>query len=221
MDGGAPPLERRRRSIGVAWRGLLWRARFVVAALAVGLAVTAALHELRPPQPRTRAVVVAARDLPAGTRLAAADVQLSRVPAGLAVSGTTTDAAALVGEDLAVPVPAGLPVVPGLLASGELAGPPGTVVAAVRLADPAMAGLLEPGTRVDVLAAAAETGAQGVVVARRALVLPVAPGARAAAWAEGLTGSDAPPVLLAVSPEEVGALSGAAVSALLSAVVVP
>ncbi|CAM5789882.1 SAF domain-containing protein OS=Cellulomonas persica OX=76861 GN=CPE01_28490 PE=4 SV=1 [Cellulomonas persica] len=216
-----PPLERRRRPIKVAWRGVLWRWRFVVAALGVGLAATSALQVLRPPEPVMRAVVVAARDLPAGTTIGAADVRVAQVPEGLAVAGTTPGSGEVVGESVAVPVPAGLPVVPGLLASGALVGPPGTVVAAVRLADPAMAALLEPGTRIDVLAAAAETGAQGVVVARRALVLPVAPGAGDDGWAASLASGDTAPVLVAVSPDEAAALSGAAVSALLSAVVVP
>lgn len=205
----------------VAWRGVLWRWRLVVAAIGVGLAAASALQALRPPEPRTRTVVVAARDLPAGTTLTAGDVRVAHVPEALAVGGTATSAADVVGESLAVPVPAGLPVVPGLLASGGLVGPPGTVVAAVRLADPAMAALLAPGTRIDVLAAAAETGAQGVVVARRALVLPVAPGTDDAGWAAGIAGGDTAPVLLAVSPDEAAALSGSAVSAVLSAVVVP
>ncbi|MCR6705700.1 MULTISPECIES: SAF domain-containing protein [Cellulomonas] len=221
VDGGVPPLERRRRPVKVAWRGVLWRWRFVVAALGVGIAVSSALQVLRPPEPQTQAVVVAARDLPAGTTIAATDVRVARVPAGLALTRTTTSTHEVVGEDVAVPVPAGLPVVPGLLASGGLVGPPGTVVAAVRLADPAMAALLRPGTRIDVLAAAAETGTQGVVVARHALVLPVPPGAQDQGWSAGLAGGDSAPVLVAVSPDEAAALSGAAVSALLSAVVVP
>jgi len=214
-----PPLDRRRPAARVAWRAALWRWRAVVAALGVGVAASAALSALRPPAPDERAVVVAARDLPAGATLTAADLRVARLPADVAPrAGVGRDD--LVGRATAVPVPAGLPVVPDLLASGDLAGPPGTVVAAVRFADPAMAGLLTPGTRVDVLAAAAETGAQGVVVARRALVLPVAPGDDEG-WSVGAGDADAPPVLLAVTPDEAAALSGAAVTSLLSAVVVP
>ncbi|GEA81367.1 SAF domain-containing protein [Cellulomonas uda] len=215
-----PPLERRRRPVRVAWRAVLWRCRFVVAALGVGLAATSTLQVLRPPAPEVRAVVVAARDLPAGTTIGSGDLRVARLPAALALHTTRTSPAGLLGRATAVPVPAGLPVVPDLLTSGELVGPPGTVVAAVRLADPAVAALLTPGTRVDVLAAAAETGTQGVVVARRALVLPVAPGGDEGGWAVGGE-AQTPPVLLAVTPEEAAALAGAAVTALLSAVVVP
>ena len=75
---------------------------------------------------------------------------------------------------------------------------------------------------VDVLAATAE-GGPGSVVARRALVLPVA---RRTARQTGLLGGGASgdssvPVLLAVAPDEAPTLAGAAASALLSAVVVP
>jgi hypothetical protein len=127
----------------------------------------------------------------------------------------------VVGSAAAVPLAAGVPVLTGLLADDEVRGPPGTVVATVRFADPAVAGLLSPGVRVDVLAATPE-GGPGGVVATRALVLPVAhrdtPGG---ALGIGGSGDGSVPVLLAVSPAEAPALAGAAASALLSAVVVP
>lgn len=221
---GPPSLTRRRRSPREAWRGWLWRGRFVVAACGVAVAASAVLHELRPEPPRTTPVVVAARDLPAGTTIAAQDLRVARVPGALGLDGVLDDAAALVGESTAVPVPAGLPVVPGLLATGDVAGPEGTVVAAVRLADPAVAALLAPGTRVDLVAATPESA--GVVVASRALVLPVpgaGSGAGADGWASGTGAGDAEaaPVLVAVTPGEATDLAGAAASALLSAVVVP
>jgi pilus assembly protein CpaB len=217
---GPPPLARRRRSLREAWRGVLWRGRFVVAAFGVALTAWAALEELRPEPPRTTPVVVAARDLAAGTPITAADLRVARVPGALGLEAVTDDAAALVGQATAVPVPAGLPVVPGLLATGDVAGPEGTVVAAVRLADPAVAALLPPGTRIDLVAATPESA--GVVVASRALVLPVPAAAGDRGWgAVGTGGDDAPPVLVAVTPEEATDLAGAAASSVLSAVVVP
>ncbi|MBT0992944.1 flagellar biosynthesis protein FlgA [Cellulomonas sp. DKR-3] len=222
MDGGRwgpPALARRRRSPRTAWRGWLWRWRFVVAALGVAVTASAVLQELRPEPPRTTRVVVAARDLPAGTTIAAADLRVARVPGELGLAVVTDEPATLVGQATAVPVPAGLPVVPGLLATGDVAGPEGTVVAAVRLADPAVAALLAPGTRVDVLAATPESA--GVVVARRALVLPVPAVPDAAGWDVGAGAAEAPPVLVAVTPDEATDLAGAAASSVLSAVVVP
>jgi hypothetical protein len=91
----------------------------------------------------------------------------------------------------------------------------------VRFADPAVAGLLSPGVRVDVLAATAE-GGPGGVVATRALVLPVnRPDSSGGALGLGRSDDASVPVLLAVLPSEAPGLAGAAASALLSAVVVP
>lgn len=199
----------------------LWRARFVVAAVCLGVAAGCAVQALRPPEPPTSAVVVAARRIPAGTTLSSADVRVVRLPVALAPEGAVPDADRVVGESAAVPLAPGVPVLPGLLADDEVSGPPGTVVATVRFADPAVAGLLSPGVRVDVLAATAE-GGPGSVVATRALVLPVSrrPPSEGVLGVGGSADTSVP-VLLAVAPAEAPALAGAAASALLSAVVVP
>ncbi|WP_456846094.1 SAF domain-containing protein [Cellulomonas sp. P5_C6] len=221
LAGRPPPLSRHRRPLALALRIGLWRARFLVAAVCLGIAAGCTAQALRPPDPPTSALVVAAREIPAGTTLTSADVRVVRVPVALAPDGAVTDPGSVVGASAAVPLAAGVPVLAGLLAADDVRGPPGTVVATVRLADPAVAGLLSPGVRVDVLAATAE-GGPGTVVATRALVLPVAHRA-AGAGALGLGGSGdtSVPVLLAVAPAEAPALAGAAASALLSAVVVP
>lgn len=216
------PLARGRRPWRLTLRLLLWRSRVVVAALAAALAVGSALHALAPPPVPTAPVVVAARDLPAGMVLASADLRLVRVPDAGVDWSVPRRPDALVGTTTAVPVAAGEPVVAGLLVPQRLSGPHGTVVTTVRLADPALAALLAPGTRVDVLAAAVE-GGRGRVVARRALVLPRPAAAPAAAG--GLLGGGAddevPPVLLAVARDEADELAGASASAVLSALVVP
>ncbi|WP_082574235.1 Flp pilus assembly protein CpaB [Cellulomonas sp. Root137] len=221
LAGRPPPLPHRRRPWQVTLRSALWRTRFAVAAAFLGVAAACIVQSLRPPDPPTSAVVVAAREIPAGTTLTSADVRVSRFPRSVAPDGAVTDPADVVGSAAAVPLATGVPVLPGLLADDEVRGPPGTVVATVRFADPAVAGLLSPGVRVDVLAATAE-GGPGGVVATRALVLPVArqdgPGG---ALGLGGSGDASVPVLLAVSPTEAPALAGAAASALLSAVVVP
>jgi Flp pilus assembly protein CpaB len=167
-------------------------------------------------------VLVAARALAAGTALTSADVRQERWPVAVVPDGALTDPDAVVDTSTAVPLGVGSPVLPGLLTDDDVRGPPGTVVATVRFADPAVAGLLSPGMRVDVLSATPE-GGPGGVVATRALVLPVARRAAAAGGPLSLggTGDDSVPVLLAVSPDEAPALAGAAASALLSAVVVP
>ncbi len=166
-------------------RLVLWRSRFVVSALCLGIAAAATVHALRPPDPPTTDVVVATGSLDAGVTLTSSDVRVARFPTEMVPDGALSDAGAAVGASTAVPLSAGSPLVPGVLTSDDVRGPPGTVVATVRFADPAVAGLLTPGMRVDVLAATAE-GGSGSVVARRALVLPVArqtlAAGRAAGW---------------------------------------
>jgi len=222
LAGRPPPLPHRRRPFPLALRATLWRSRFVVGATFLGLAAACTVQALRPADPPTTPVLVAAHALAAGTLLTSADVRLVRFPVAVVPDGALSDPGAVVDASTAVPLAAGTPMVPGLLADDEVHGPPGSVVATVRFADPAVAGLLSPGMRVDVLAATPE-GGPGGVVATRALVLPVARPTASNASALGLGGSgdDSVPVLLAVSPAEAPALAGAAASALLSAVVVP
>lgn len=210
----APPLRRRLRV-------LAWRSRFVVAAACLGLAAAVTVDALRPHPSSGTDLLVAARDLPAGAALSGSDVRVATVPRALAVAaaGASDEArAALVGRTTAVPVPAGMPLVPQLFAGTDLVGPPGTVVAAVRLADDALTTVLAPGDRVDLLAAPVEGGA-GVTLARSALVLPSPP----TDGGGGLLGSSdaqAAPLLVAVRPDEAVALAGAGLSRALFAVVV-
>ncbi|MEZ0446917.1 SAF domain-containing protein [Cellulomonas sp. ICMP 17802] len=221
LAGRPPPLAPRRRPLPLTLRIVLWRSRFALGAVCLGVAAACTVQALRPADPPTSLVVVAARDVPAGTELTSADVRVTRFPVAVAPDGSIADLRAVVGASAAVPLAAGLPVLPGLLADDEVRGPPGTVVATVRFADPAVAGLLSPGVRVDVLAATPE-GGPGSVVATRALVLPVAhPDASGGPLGVGGSGDTSVPVLLAVAPAEAPALAGASASALLSAVVVP
>jgi len=162
-------------------------------------------------------VVVAARDLVAGQTLTLTDLRNVSVPRAAAPEGSAVLLTDVAGRAVVVDLPAGTPLSTSLLVTTPY-GPPGTVVATVRLADPQMVALLSPGDHVDVLAAPAVGGA-GTVVARRALVLP-SPERGAAPGLLGACGESPTAVVLAVDPEEVYALSGA-VDATLSAFVVP
>ena len=239
-----PEVARRRLRL------LTWRARRPLAALCAGLAALVAVGLLRSADPPTARVPVAARDLALGAVLAAGDVRLTDVPLALVPAGLVNpdpdpdamkgragpdDAGpggsaveALVGRRLAVAVPAGLPLVAGLLVDDAAAGPPGTVVVPVRFADAGVADVLTPGMRVDVVAAALHDGDEATRLARAAVVL-AGPGADAGTSSSGsgggllgggATASESAPVLLAVDPEESVALSGAAASRVLSAVIV-
>jgi len=218
----APPRRPPRR-----WRVLLWRARLPFAATMLGCAVALGLADLRPPPPPRTAVVVTAHALDAGTALTDADVDVVHLPPDAVADGAHREPGAVVGRALVVAVPAGLPVVDALLRDDRLAsaGPPGTVVVPVRLADPGVADLLRPGDRVDLLAAATSSTGTPVaeVLARRALVLPH-PAPSDGPDPGGLLGS-APTdtgtlTLVAVDPAQAPALAGAAAWAGISAVVV-
>ena len=140
------------------------------------------------PTPPTVAVVGRRAGDPRRDHADRADVRVARFPVRDRAGRCADRGGVGVGSSTAVPLAAGGPLVPGVLADDEVRGPPGTVVATVRFADPAVAGLLSPGMHVDVLAATAE-GGPGGVVARRALVLPVARQPRATGGAAGLGGS--------------------------------
>ena len=218
-----PPLPRARAPLSRRLRIAAWRARLLVAALGLGLATAITVEALAPPAPPAVGVLVAAHDLAAGRTLTPADVAVAQVPPGTAVAGSQASAdarAALVGATTAVPVPAGLPLVEGVLVGDRLVGPPGTVVTAVRLADDAVARLLGAGDRVDLLAAPAD-GGPGQVVAHGALVL-ASPGA---ATAGGLidvgSGDERATLLVAVRAEDAAPLAGAVTGTSLVAVVVP
>ncbi|MDM7855528.1 SAF domain-containing protein [Cellulomonas alba] len=198
----------------------------MVVAACVGVAASAALHVAAPPPTRTVPVVVTAHAVQAGAALERSDVRVARVPPELAPTGAATAVSGVAGATVAVPLEGGTPLVAGVLAPRDVHGPAGTVVAAVRFADPAAARLLSAGMRVDVVAATAE-GATGRTVARRALVLPTpAEAVRSRTGSGGLLGGgggdgEMPPVLLAVQPDEATSVAGASASALLSAIVVP
>jgi pilus assembly protein CpaB len=148
-------------------------------AAAVLLAALALVLALRPPPrpaaadvPATAAVTVAATDLPPGGVLARSDLSVAHLPPGLVPSGVEPDPAVLVGRVLAGAVRAGEPVtdvrlvgagLTALLAEEQVAAP-------VRLADLAVAALVRPGDRIDVLATRPDA-VSAEIVAGSALVL--------------------------------------------------
>ncbi|WP_188037840.1 SAF domain-containing protein, partial [Actinotalea sp. JY-7885] len=191
----------------------------VVVALAV--ARTAA-----PPPPATTPVVVVARDVAAGTVLDDDDVRLGGLPARCVPAGAGQDPADVVGRTVTVALPAGLPLVTGVMAGErfDVDPPDGTVVVPVHLAT-AVATTLRAGDRVDLVAARDTWGPSDdvtqdpappapSVLAHGALVVEV----RTAADADGGLGAGTaaadPTVLVAVPPDEGRALAADAGSAL-------
>ncbi|NAZ83855.1 Flp pilus assembly protein CpaB [Kineococcus sp. R8] len=184
--------------------------------LAAGLTAAAgglAVATLAPPAPRTAALLVAARDLPAGAALLAADVRVVRWPADQRPDGAVPALPA--GAVLGSPLRRGEPVTDARTAGpGVLAGqPPGTLAALVDVGSPAGLTGLAPGARVDVLArtddpvTGAATGAERLAADVVVLAVPTAAGA------DGLLGAAAPTatsVLVAVDAATAAALTAAA-----------
>jgi pilus assembly protein CpaB len=97
------------------------------------------------------AVLVAVRSLDAGRRLAPEDLALRRVPERYAPAGSVAVPALIVGQRLAVPVPAGAPVGEHLLAPAAAGPAVGPGERAVEVVATASAEVVVAGSRVDVV----------------------------------------------------------------------
>ncbi|HET6563390.1 MAG TPA: Flp pilus assembly protein CpaB [Marmoricola sp.] len=205
------PLTRTLRRLR---RAVLARRR-LLAALLAGLAVLSAVRAAAEPAEPTGPVVVAARDLPGGTTVRGSDLRVVRLPVGAVPAGSTADVAPLTGRVLAAPLRAGEPVTDvRVVAPGLLEGFPGLVAAPVRVADPATVALLAAGDRVDVVAASPDGGGADVVVPDARVAAVPRPSPRT----DGLVPGGL--VVLAVTEPEALALAGAAVSSVLSVVLI-
>ncbi len=194
-----------------------------------GLAATLTVHVLRPPPPPTVDVAVTARAVTAGTELTRDDVVVRAIAADLAPPGAMHTVRGLLGRAAVVGLPAGAPLHTTLVSDDGVsaAAPRGTVVVPVRLSDDAIAALLRPGDRVDLLAGTttgSEPAAAPRYLARSALVLPV-PAEREPEGAGGLLGpasdGDRPVTLVAVTPQDAPELSAVSGWGSVTAVLVP
>lgn len=153
--------------------------RRVLAAVLVLLAAALALR----PQPSSATVLVAARDLTAGSTLTAADVAVRPVPSGLVPAGVLSEPSSVDGRVLAGAARQGEPITDIRLLGDELARlqapDEGSATVPVRLSDPDVAELLAPGSTVDVVSVG-ERDAAPTVLAERATVLAVLDGRAAA-----------------------------------------
>jgi len=144
------------------------------------LVLLAAVLAFRTPSSRAAATVpmlVAARDLAPGVTLGAGDVRVARFPSSLRPAAALTTVAEASGRVLAGATTAGEPLTRARLVGTEnsrlATGDPTAVAVPVRLADPAVAGLLAPGARVDVVTVA--PAGEALVLAHDATVLTVRP----------------------------------------------
>ena len=153
-----------------SWARTILLRRTAAALLAV-LAVALAAATLAQDPEHTAPVLVAARDVPAGATLGGDDVRIRAVPAAYVPTGALHDTGAAVGRVLAGPARAGEPITDVRLVGREntllATGDPNTEAVPVRLTDAAVADLLRPGSRVDVVGDSAVLAEDGVVVTVR------------------------------------------------------
>jgi pilus assembly protein CpaB len=167
---------------------------------------------------QTRPVVLAARDLAAGTILQPLDIKVVQWPAGLAPPTYLSDESAVLGRGLIAHVTADEPLLEAKLAMPGQGGglsvviPEGMRAVSVKVDEViGVAGFVLPGTRVDVLATFAEDGDRDVAVTRVILqnVETLAAGQTTQPDAEGKP-QTVPVITLLVSPEEAEDLTLAA-----------
>lgn len=199
---------------GAAPRDLLRAAsrhRVLLSAGLIAGAVASGLSAVAPAAPATAPVLVAARDLPAGTTLAPDDLVAAAVPREQVPSGALADEVAAAGQVLAGPVRRGEALTDVRLLGAALLPAGSSVAVPVRVAEPATAALVAAGDRVDVLSAAPEGGLAARLVASGLSVLAVP--ALEDAVGEGAL------LVLAASRETAARLAAAAVTGRLSVAV--
>jgi pilus assembly protein CpaB len=231
----APSSRTKQRGGDQLWREIrigVRRYHRLLRAVLIVIGVAIVVARLSPKPAPTTAIVAAARDLPAGAVLTAADLRTIALPPATVPAGATTDLAAVVGGQLSGPLRRGEPLTDVRLTDGVLSRPaPGVVSAPVRLADSQAAQLLQPGQRIDVLAASTAVGdagpagstvASASVVAADVMVIaiPIASAARGGAQVDSGVGVEGALVVLATSPLQARLLAQAQVTSRLSAVVV-
>jgi Flp pilus assembly protein CpaB len=205
------------RFLGELRRAVAWRRRLLAAGLLAG-SVAFGLQVLAPTPVPGVPVVVAARDVAAGTVLTASDVRRVERPAGAVPAGALTGTRQATGATVASAVRRGEVLTDVRLAgAGSLRGlGAGLVGAPVPLADGGTAALLRPGDVVDVLAAGADAAGEARLVASavRVLVVPHGDADRL-----GLGSGDGALLLVATTPSAAARLAAAAVSDRLSVVI--
>ena len=175
--------------------------RRVLSAGLAAMAVVLVVLRLHPPPEPAAPVLVAAREVPAGTVLADADLRVDHVPRRMLQPGALASTADAVGRRVGAGLASGEGVTASrLVPRGPLDGlPAGRVALHVVSADPAAVDLLAPGLPARVYPAAG-----GPALALGATVLAADPAARTSAL--GATGAPPRGVVLSLSAAEADAV---------------
>lgn len=146
-----------RRRPPARFASWLSRNRRLAAALLLCAAAAITVQQLTPAPVYTVPALAAARDLPAGTAMAAADLASVQVPPGMLADGFLNGPGEAAGKQLAAPLRKGQLLTDAqLLGPGLLTGtPPGSAAVPLRMADPSSIQLVSPGQLVNVVLTAA------------------------------------------------------------------
>lgn len=204
---------RRNRRPLAGFSSLVARHRRLTIALLLCLATGIAVQQLTPASEERVSILVAARDLAAGTSLAESDFIEAGVPRDVAFPGAVSHATVLAGRQLASPLAKGqIPTEADLLGPGLLTGAPaGSSAVPLRMADPSSIQLLSPGQLVSVVLTG--TGSYDGQRPSQVLAGPVpvlwtsTHGGKGGQWL-GTTDTDGL-VVVAASPEQAEKLAGA------------
>jgi Flp pilus assembly protein CpaB len=192
-----------------SWLSRYGRRRRLIAAALAALAVIAAYLATRPAAPPTT-VLVATRDLAAGP-LTSSD--LHPIPLNHPPDGAVRTTAAAAGRYLTSPMRRGEPLTDArLLHSYRL--PPGMVATPVRISDPEAAGLLSPGSAINILAAWEESQPARTIAEEVTVITIPSP-------ATDRSDSHGKLVVLATTPTQAAQLAAAQAHARLSITINP
>lgn len=188
-------------------RAILARRR-LLAAIFAALAVWITIRASTAPPPPTVQVVVAARDLPAGTRVTTTALTTASYPPAAVPAGVLARPGEVVGRTLAAPIRRGEPLTDvRLLSQRTGTAYPGREIVPLRLPDPAVAALLRTGDRVDLRVTDPQAGTTRTVT--QGAVVVAVPRADQTGGGPGLGGRL---VVLAIDPADVDAVIGASVT---------
>ncbi|MDQ0922688.1 pilus assembly protein CpaB [Pseudarthrobacter sp. W1I19] len=202
-----------RRPSTLRLGGWLSRNRRLAIALLLCAAAAISVHQLTPAPVHTVTGLAAARDLPAGSALAPADLAHVRVPPDMMAAGFLDQENELAGKQLAAPLRKGQLLTDAqLLGPGLLAGtPPGSAAVPLRMADPSSIQLVSPGQLVNVVLTAANGFDQQAASEVLATAVPVlwtsGKGGQSGQWL-GTAETDGL-IVVAASAEQAARLAGA------------
>lgn len=127
----------------------LWRCRYLLVCATVAAVVFSLFGHLKGLRPATHEIVVAARDLPAGSVLAKDDFERVRVPSDFLSRASVED---LSGFTLAASVPEGYPLSSDLVLNSEFLefAPPGHSIVSVTITNDGTLELAQVGSHVAV-----------------------------------------------------------------------